>query len=592
VVGDTKQLPPTSFFDRMVMDEVAEEDEEAYSMTSDMPSILSLCNAQRAPERMLRWHYRSRHESLIAVSNYEFYDSRLVVFPSPGAVSNLGLVLHYLPDTAYDRGKSRTNKLEAEAVANAVMEHAARYPGKTLGVVAFSEAQKGAVMDAIELRRKASPQLEPFFSTAGPEPFFVKNLESVQGDERDVIMISVGYGKDASGYLSMSFGPLNNDGGEKRLNVLITRAKERCEVFTNLTHDDIDLNRTKGQGVKAFKTVLKYAATGIIDIPQATGKEADSPFEEAVCNQLEGLGYTVHQQVGSNGFFIDLAVVDPQQQGRYILGIECDGASYHAARSARDRDRLRQNALEGMGWTFHRIWSTDWFRHPDVELKRLVEAIEKARVSAPVPKADSAPEQPQQLERQAMDPKSSAIPKYILAKLPGSLRAGNDQFHLHSPHKMAGWLEQVVRIESPVHIDEAARRLVEAAGLSKVGSRIRAAVEQAVEVASQSGGIRKKGDFLWSVSMSAPPVRDRSELPASSRKMQLIAPEEIKAALVRATTNAFAISEDALVADCGRMFGFARVTEEMRETISQVVKVAIAEGRLLQEGNWIKPAKG
>src|ERR1051325_3930651 len=223
---------------------------------------------------------------------------------------------------------------------------------------------------------------QEFFKTHSEEPFFVKNIENVQGDERDVIYISIGYGKTKEGYVSMNFGPLNNDGGEKRLNVLITRAKLRCEVFTNITAADIDTTRTQSRGVMALKSFLHFAQHGSLDLPLVTGKPFDSPFEEEVAVQLQRLGYNVKQQVGSKGFYLDLAIVDPDHPGRYLLGIECDGAAYHSARSARDRDRLRQQVLEGIGWRIHRIWSTDWFRSPERELKRVVEAVEKAKQSS------------------------------------------------------------------------------------------------------------------------------------------------------------------------------------------------------------------
>ncbi|CAN5386367.1 hypothetical protein BH23CHL1_BH23CHL1_08030 [soil metagenome] len=244
VVGDSKQLPPTSFFDSLIH---TDEDEEE-NATSDIESILGLFAASNAPQRMLRWHYRSRHESLITVSNHEFYENRLVLFPSPDASrAESGLHYHHLQDTSYDRGKTRTNPGEAAAVAAAVMAHARQSPELTLGVAAFSVAQTQAVIDQVELLRRQDPSCETFFAAHPNEPFFVKNLENVQGDERDVIFISVGYGRTAEGYLAMSFGPLNNDGGERRLNVLITRARRRCEVFTNLTSDDIDLNRTQAR---------------------------------------------------------------------------------------------------------------------------------------------------------------------------------------------------------------------------------------------------------------------------------------------------------------------------------------------------------
>jgi very-short-patch-repair endonuclease len=255
------------------------------------------------------------------------------------------------------------------------MEHAQKHPKQSLGVVAFSSAQREAIANALEVKRRANPGLEDFFKAHSDEPFFVKNLENVQGDERDVIFISIGYGKTKEGYLSMSFGPLNNDGGERRLNVLITRAKLRCEVFTNITAADIDVSKTQKRGITALKSFLHFAQFGKLDAAEETGKPFESPFEENVASQLTKLGYTVRQQVGSQGFYLDLAIIDPEHPGRYLLGIECDGAAYHSARSARDRDRLRQQVLEGIGWKIHRIWSTDWFRDPERELKRVVEAV-------------------------------------------------------------------------------------------------------------------------------------------------------------------------------------------------------------------------
>ena len=377
VVGDSKQMPPTSFFDRVVHPGDDDENEEE-SVTVDIESVLDLFASQGAPSRDLRWHYRSRHESLIAVSNREFYDNRLVVFSSPDAGREAGgLRYHYLPDTVYDRGRSRTNPAEAETVAHAVMEHAARHPELSLGVAAFSQAQAQAIEDRVETLRRQDDSCEEFFASHSEEPFFVKNLENVQGDERDVIFISVGYGRDERGQVNQNFGPLNKEGGERRLNVLITRAKQQCHVFTNLRHEDIT---SPALGMRALRTFLAYAETGTMpDIPSLSNFEMDSPFQKAVAKRLEGRGYLVHQEVASGGRFVDIGIVDPQQPGRYIIGIECDGASYHSSRSARDRDRLREQVLRGLGWELHRIWSTDWFRNPERELERAVEAIENAK---------------------------------------------------------------------------------------------------------------------------------------------------------------------------------------------------------------------
>ena len=376
VVGDSKQMPPTSFFDRISHGDENSDEEEG--ITEGIESVLDLFNSQGAPSRDLRWHYRSRHESLIAVSNREFYDNRLVVFSSPDAGRQAsGLRYHYLPDAVYDRGRSRTNPVEAENVANAVMEHAARNSELSLGVAAFSQAQAQAIEDRVETLRRQDDSCEEFFASHPEEPFFVKNLENVQGDERDVIFISVCYGSDERGQVSQNFGPLNNEGGERRLNVLITRAKQQCHVFTNLHHEDIT---SQTVGMRALRTFLAYAESGQMpDNPHASSFEVDSPFQRAVSKRLEERGYTVHQEVASGGRFVDIGIVDPQQLGRYIIGIECDGASYHSSRSARDRDRLREQVLRGLGWELHRIWSTDWFRNPERELERAVEAIENAR---------------------------------------------------------------------------------------------------------------------------------------------------------------------------------------------------------------------
>ena len=381
VIGDQHQLPPTDFFSKHIDDNDTDSSEE--NNAADIESILGLFNAQNAPQRMLKWHYRSRHESLIALSNKEFYQNKLLLFPSPDAEkSEVGLVYHYLPNTTYDRGNSHTNLGEAKIIAEKVMEHANKHSQRTLGVVTFSVAQMRAIEDQLEiLRRNDSSHEQTFFNTHGKEPFFIKNLENVQGDERDVIFISVGYGRDSNGKILMNFGPLGRDGGERRLNVIITRARQRCEVFTNISADDIDLSRAKGRGIEVLKNYLEYAETGkLTDSPKPTG-EADSPFEEEVANALRQHGYEVDHQIGSAGYFIDLGIKCPKKPGHYILGIECDGATYHSAKSARDRDRLRQRVLEKQGWRIHRIWSTDWFNCPQRETEKAVAAIKKAELS-------------------------------------------------------------------------------------------------------------------------------------------------------------------------------------------------------------------
>ena len=599
VVGDNRQLPPTRFFDKHIADDSEDEDTEE-NLAGDMESILGLFSAQNAPGRMLRWHYRSRHESLIAVSNIEFYDNKLQLFPSPDAAKEkVGLIYHYLPDTAYDLGGSRSNKKEARIVAEKVMEHARKHPDLTLGVSTFSTAQMEAVQNELEILRREDPLCEQTFFNAHPEePFFVKNLENVQGDERDVIFISIGYGRDANGRLTMNFGPLNKNGGERRLNVLITRARRRCEVFTNLKGDDIDLSRTNARGIAALKRYLEYAETGKSDIVIPTGRESDSPFEEEVADALRKLDYQVDHQIGSAGYFIDLGVKDPERPGRYLLGIECDGATYHSAQSARDRDRLRQQVLEGLGWRIHRIWSTDWFRNPDRELGKVAEAIEAAKVhvspSPETPPENDIPDSNGGTKVPEVDPsipvhpapepqKNPLTEEYKLAEL--YIFTNGLDLHAVSSSTMADWIQSVVKIESPVHLDEVARRIATAAGVRRIGSRIQNKVKIAVRQAARSDRVQIKEKFLYWTKWRKVTVRNRSGLPNASRKLELIAPEEIETAIKQIVSDAFGIEREELAREVCRLFGFRSVSEDMRQGVERVVEVLIEDGQLIWQGD-------
>ena len=588
VVGDSKQLPPTSFFDRM-----ADDGDDEGSQTADLESILGMFCAQGAPERMLKWHYRSRHESLITVSNHEFYDNRLVVFPSPDAgKQDTGLVFRHDPKAHYQR--RGINTAEAKTVAQAVMEHARATPGLTLGVAAFSNVQARRIEDEVDILRRRDPSCEEFFAGHPEEPFFVKNLENVQGDERDVILISIGYGKIDGSYLPMNFGPLNREGGERRLNVLITRARRRCVVYCNFVGGDLDLRRSKARGVDALKTFLEYAETGNIDIPRVTGREADSPFEEAVAARLRALDFDVDHQVGSAGFFIDLAVRDSSRPGRYVLGIECDGATYHSARSARDRDRLRQQVLEGLGWKIHRIWSTDWFRNPGLELGKAEVAIRMAQVAALTPSVDPAPEPEKRVEplQRAPEPDvEAAAPRarpYRVARL--KLRGLWGPLHETAPGTLAGWISRVVEVESPVHLDEVTLRIRAAAGVGRSGSRIRAQMRLGAQVGANQGSYRIDArGFLWRLDHDTVEVRRRDgDIAPSLRNPDMIAPEEIAAALVHAVRVSYGIAPDAAVQEAVRLFGFKRAGQKIVGSFQRVLDALVEDGALVREGSLLQ----
>ena len=583
VVGDSKQLPPTSFFDKMNGET---EDEE--NVTADMQSILGMCDGQGAPQRMLRWHYRSRHESLISLSNREFYENKLVIFPSPGSKHRMGLAFHHLQDAVYDRGKTRTNPKEADEVARAVFEHALKNPKQSLGVVAFSTAQMQAIQNAIEIRRRQNPETETFFRSHPHEPFFVKNLENVQGDERDVIFISIGYGRTEDGKVPMSFGPLNNEGGERRLNVLITRAKYRCEVFTNITSDDINPTATTKFGIKALKSFLYFAQHGAFESVQDLPMTDKRPFEDLISGHLSALGYIVRKKVGSEGFYIDMAVVDADHPGRYLIGIECDGESYSNAKSARDRDRLRGQVLEAIGWNIHKIWSVEWYRNPERELQRLVAAVEKAKEQASMD--DQVEEELEQevnaLIREEKQEVTVTVERYTQAILPAGLPA--QELHLVPFGKLAEWIRKVVDIESPVHFEEVARRITEASGAAKIGSRIRYTLNAATDFAVNSKIIARRGDFLWHTEMLAPTLRERSALAPGSRKISLIAPEELDIAVKNVVESAIAIQQETAVPLVARLFGINRVTEDVRKELSNAINLTLERGIVIKDGDYLK----
>lgn len=604
VVGDNKQLPPTSFFDSAI----DTSGDDFKQQAGDQESILDLFRSRGAPEQMLRFHYRSKHESLIAVSNKEFYDNDLNVFPSPdGEQEETGLEFNHLPDTTYDRGGSRKNKGEAEEVARRVMEHARENPGMSLGVATFSSAQQEAIRDRLEYERRQDPSCEDFFSGHPDEPFFVKNLESVQGDQRDVIFISVGYGRDDDGRVSMNFGPLNQDGGERRLNVLTTRAKYRCEVFTNLTADDIDLSSTNARGVEVLKEYLKFAETGELDLATASGRGPDSPFEEAVADRLREEGYDVEYQVGVAGFYIDLTVKDPDRPGRHLLGIECDGATYHSAKMARVRDRTRQAVLESLGWTIHRIWSTDWFRNPEEQLSQVLQSIERARLKSKAASHEVGEEEKE--ENQVAEKESDTdgeeketqdAPQKAETEIERVEEEDDDMkprpyekatvqvrvegnLHEASTRQLGKRISEVVKQEGPVHTEVVMRRILSGAGVSRLGSRIRDALEGAIRHAVRQNQVEKQGDFLRDPSQGKVPVRDRSDLDGPARDIERVPPSEIKEAAEEITEVSFGIGKEELIQEVGRRLGFKRIGTNIQDRIEDVIDAMIGRNALAEE---------
>ncbi|MCH8282241.1 MAG: DUF3320 domain-containing protein [Chloroflexi bacterium] len=501
-------------------------------------------------------------------------------------------------------------------------------PGKvpTIGVVTFNKEQEGLIEEEIARRASIDHNFRSLLERekerkSGEKEvgFFVKNLESVQGDERDLIIFSTTFapiepGNPAS--MRRYFGPLTHSGGERRLNVAVTRARDGIIVVTSMPLErisDIHTGIEPGQKIKArdyLQAYMMYAdavsnadgdrtqrwlncaarlSSHERDIGNRSAiREFDSEFEEQVYDRLVDAGWAVDTQVGQNNFKIDLAVRHPDPAKGYLLGIECDGATYHSSRYARDRDRLRQQVLEGQGWRIHRVWSTDWFRNPERELKRVVEAIESAKSYRPtnqtidgdqskIKRADGGVHQ---------DSSSQDVSEYILAEL--SVSTHGLELHTIPRETMASWVTEVVNVESPVHIQEVGRRIANAAGVAKIGARIQETLLEATRYAARSGEIRVQDQFLWRKDMEQPELRDRSNLANSSRKLELIALEEIAIAVHMVVKVAYGIQQRDVPGLAVRLLGFARVTEDMRSRVEWVVDQMIGERRLVVRGSLLE----
>ena len=620
VVGDPKQLPPTNFFGR-----ADDEDEALPEIERDMPSILDEVAAAGVAERRLDWHYRSRDEALIAFSNWFYYGGRLVTFPAPSTDSN-ALRFHKVDGVYVPGSGGRVNPREAAAVAEMVSQRLAGWlqlPEEdrlTLGVITFNAEQQSLILDMLDSKRRENAELEWFFSADREEPVIVKNLENIQGDERDVMLFSVTFGPDGQGRLTMNFGPLNNAGGERRLNVAATRARREMHVFASLSAEQIDLARTQAQGVHHLKTFLDYAERGAEALPahdQGSLGPAENAFEDAVAKAIERRGWEVRTQIGVSSFRIDLAIVHPDRAGSYLCGIECDGASYHSSATARDRDKTRQAVLEGLGWSIIRIWSTDWFGNAESVidrthqgLVRLLEEDRKQRVAqaAPVqpPDDELATGEDAELEdgpaaggghgeRTASDTRQWGAAAHRASELSSSPAASAEAAEISRPagqfasassqgdaaagafdldadrffeaaysDSLQALILSIVAADGPMPLRELARRVAHRHGWQRVGKRILGRVQESLGPVERhpEGDV----DFVWEPGSHAPRVPFRG---LAGRPIRDISRSEVASAI---DDNEERISgaDDPMQA-LARLLGIVRLTDGMRAYLAGCV---------------------
>jgi len=549
VVGDPEQLPPTNVGQR------GDADDDDDAVLQSQQSILDECVACNLPRVRLTWHYRSRHESLIAFSNARYYRGELVTFPSPVTKDT---ALRFMPvsDGLYERGKGRVNRPEAMAVVAEVVSRL-RSSRDSIGVVTFNAEQQKLIEDLLDQERAADPSLDRFWQKLEtPEPVFVKNLENVQGDEREVIVFSCAVGADATGRVTAQISSLNGDGGHRRLNVAITRARREMIVFSSMNPEQIDLGRSIARGIVDFKHFLEFAKNGPRAIAEAfapTGRAAESPFEDAVKRALEDKGWVVHPQVGVSNFRVDFGIVHPDKAGVYLAGVEADGAQFHRSATARDRDKLRQAALETLGWRILRIWSTEWWLDSGAALEKVhqrlaaILAQDRARaassvreetaehVSGPVesPSVETPPPPDEPLPFEAGDAEEKAFaepPAAPWERPPDPVYAGvipstapvptapartavaryreadpadaavPDQARFYD----AGYrpvlrkmVDHVVAIEGPIYFDQLVDRVSRAHGFQRARGAIRETIQSALGVGRFPLTLDDGQDLIW-----------------------------------------------------------------------------------------------
>lgn len=537
-------------------------DEETGDVT-DFESILDLCSTSMQQLRLC-WHYRSRYEQLITFSNKNFYDSDLVTFPSSQADA-LGIgVDYYHVDGVFDR-KVHTNRKEADFVVDLIYQNIEKYPNRSLGVVAFSVAQQNLIDKLLSKRRQNTPEKEFFFKNDGNEPFFIKNLETVQGDERDTIIFSIAYGIDAQGRLLHNFGPLNRVGGERRLNVAVTRAKYNVQLVSSMHYTDIDLKRTSAEGAKLLREYLDYAENGDIALERTAivspFEQFDSDFELEVCDYLRSKGFSVDTQVGCSGFRIDLGLKLPDSSD-YVLAIECDGATYHSSQNARDRDRLRQEILERMGWKFYRIWSTDWFRNKSVEQLRLLDAATDAVKNHARVDEKLADSQSIETFEEVAAEKHFEFPPYKAADV-------NKLSRQYLPRDFKGMVKAILEVEAPLSEDLLLKRIVWCFGREKVTSVVQRSYKQQMNGYKRYGIIRRNG-FLYLNNGKEVQFRRHGDI---ERDIKQIAPEELAAGMFEILKQNVTADKNGLYRSLAAQCGVVRVGKTINEAMDSALQI-------------------
>lgn len=619
VVGDPKQMPPTSFFSSVHFDE--EDSNE------DLESILDDCQALSVPSRQLQWHYRSQHESLIAFSNAKYYDNNLFTFPSP---DDLATRVHYVPvEGVYDRGKTRQNRAEAEAIVREMVRLLSlpEQERKSIGVVTFSSVQQTLIEDLLNEEFARNPALEEANNKA-VEPLFIKNLENVQGDERDIILFSVCYGPDDSGQVSLNFGPLNREGGWRRLNVAVSRARYLMKIYATLRADQIDLSRTRSEGVAGLKAFLAFAEKGKVALPipqvAAPEKHALASLETSVATFLSAQGYQVDTHIGCSGYRVDMAVIHPDKPKEYLAGVLFDGYNYLAGQTARDRNVVQSSVLKLLGWKIFRIWALDWWENKEQVMQALLDYLDQQKAIitldasnrempvAPAPIAEAVvPEyQAASLEKEeaiaynkvltanektvpvaVTEDQSPVYSVYKPAELPAMTQVTYEDFLAYgSTQTLMQQIRQVIDIEAPITQNLLCRRVLAAWGVSRLGARIQSRFEQVFSAMQLNTTQDQDGNTCFWKEEQIPGAYADFRVPdseAERRNAEDLPVPEVSNAVREILTTQISMPEDDLVRETGKLFQYGRVGGNVETAMRRGIREAIQQGKVKRENGRV-----
>lgn len=581
IVGDPKQLPPTNFFSSNRIDEENSDKE-------DLESLLDDCLAVSMPQQYLKWHYRSRHESLIAYSNMKYYENKLLTFPSPNDLISEVRIVH--PEGFYDKGRTKHNKAEARAVVDEIIRRLSdeKLRNDSIGVVTFSSVQQNLIDDMLCEEWAKHPELEDIDRKSN-EPIFIKNLENVQGDERDVILFSVGYGPDENGKVSMNFGPLNRDGGWRRLNVAISRARKTMIVYSVLRPEQIDLSRTRSEGVAGLKGFLEFAEKGQLAIVRREGSTNPSldAMPEIIATAISEMGYKVKCNIGCSEFKVDIAVIDPENENKYLLGILLDGANNTNSSTARDRFVLQPSVLRSLGWNILRIWTLDWFDDKDKVLRKIKNAIKKmpereATETVPVNQTAFAS---MTFEREEAADLSRAR-KYQSAA-PENLGIADEFYLPQNKRKIKKAAENIIAVEAPISRKLLMKKVLNCWSITRGGSRVEGIFLDAISTVNVTTTTDEDRVFIWKAKQEPSTYKEyrTEDADGVKRNMDDVASEEILSAAAEVLGEQISLSETDLIRETAKKFGFSRIGGVIEASVGYAIKKGISNGRLIKAEN-------